>query len=1142
MNSKRKRLQRLHDEKSFNLDDEEVLLDSSLRKGGTSKGRKITANEDNARLGRVTSTNPQNSSRKAFNHPLDMESFPDKSGNIFSIEIPSPSSSDHSKKPTMREAIPGKANRKRYRANSYFSDGTRRVDFVLAYDLAEDSTRNNSVDEDEEPSSGASKSSPERHSDKRRIFETNLQLLGLEVEYASGLHTNTHFVLIHAPFQVLLKQAEVMNIKMPVHQNDIRKHTNLMDGAVNMFLRRFKFLDFDEKVKKRIDPPDYFTQPFVEQHLNCFINYEDEKSFFSYCDRSRMVYDLLIRTRYDRGEKNKFRFGIERLIQGGSYSAAYPLHDEIKYHDRDVNYDTCSDRQLLWETWVKQENVCKYQPLNLIKNYFGTKIGFYFAWLGYYTRFLYVISILGVFCVFYGVLSMSEDVPSNDICGEDGIGAKILICPVCEKYCDFTPLSSSCIYAKLTYVFDNGATIFFAAVMSIWATLFLECWKRYHAELAYKWNVLDYEREQEVMRPEFQYRQGKFKTNPVTQQKEPYVPTIEKILRIMGSGVAVLFFLCLVVALVLGIIAYRAIVMHVFFTVEDNEFLQSKAVLVTSVTAAIINLVFILIMNYFYNILALKLTNLECPRTQTDFDNSYALKVFLFQFINFYSSLFYIAFIKGRFSGIPEYDNDRFKSEVSGIRIFGQRLEECDPSGCMVELVIQLFIIMCGKQIFNGFMELAYPIITNWFRKWRLRLPETKKQRTIRLRQESQRDIIDGKASHMPLFERDYFLNPVWEQFLFDEYLEMVIQFGFVTLFVAAFPLAPLFALLNNILEIRLDAYKFIVTTRRPTPQIARNIGIWMTILDLLSNVAVLCNAFVIAFTSDFIPKLYYYLVKHTMYGYIDDSLSYFDSSDIDVRNSNFHNVSVCRYRDLRLPPCHLGLEGQCADDYSLQNKWWSILAFRLIFVLVFEIVVLSIKAIFAYIIPDMPTKVVVQLQRERYLARQAILQRTDTVSSRFSPDSNKIVNGRETSLCRSNDVEAVAYQPGQETKEETNRNPSPTEQRGLDNFRRLYSNRRQPSLSPRASRTNLSRMGDDARKNQSGNVSSSSSSLSPYHFTVDYPQHMQQPTSITIQTVEPIEMDAVPLDPVTRSGIKSSKSKSDSPTDSYYSAKGTPK
>ncbi len=32
---------------------------------------------------------------------------------------------------------------------------------------------------------------------------------------------------------------------------------------------------------------------------------------------------------------------------------------------------------------------------------------------------------------------------------------------------------------------------------------------------------------------------------------------------------------------------------------------------------------------------------------------------------------------------------------------------------------------------------------------------------------------------------------------------ETVIQYGFITLFVAAFPLAPFFALLNNILEIR---------------------------------------------------------------------------------------------------------------------------------------------------------------------------------------------------------------------------------------------------------------------------------------------------------------------------------------------------
>lgn len=34
------------------------------------------------------------------------------------------------------------------------------------------------------------------------------------------------------------------------------------------------------------------------------------------------------------------------------------------------------------------------------------------------------------------------------------------------------------------------------------------------------------------------------------------------------------------------------------------------------------------------------------PRTQTEYEDSFTLKMFLFQFINFYSSLIYIAFFK----------------------------------------------------------------------------------------------------------------------------------------------------------------------------------------------------------------------------------------------------------------------------------------------------------------------------------------------------------------------------------------------------------------------------------------------------------------------------------------------------------------
>lgn len=74
------------------------------------------------------------------------------------------------------------------------------------------------------------------------------------------------------------------------------------------------------------------------------------------------------------------------------------------------------------------------------------------------------------------------------------------------------------------------------------------------------------------------------------------------------------------------------------------------------------------------------------------------------------------------------------------------------------------------------------------------------------------------------------------------QFLISVLQFGFITIFVAAFPLAPLFALLNNWVEIRLDAQKFVCETRRPVADRAQDIGVWFTILDSMAQLAVISN------------------------------------------------------------------------------------------------------------------------------------------------------------------------------------------------------------------------------------------------------------------------------------------------------------
>ena len=70
--------------------------------------------------------------------------------------------------------------------------------------------------------------------------------------------------------------------------------------------------------------------------------------------------------------------------------------------------------------------------------------------------------------------------------------------------------------------------------------------------------------------------------------------------------------------------------------------------------------------------------------------------------------------------------------------------------------------------------------------------------------------------------------------------LFLVLQYGFVTMFVAAFPLAPFFALLNNLVEIRLDAVNFIHNFRRPAAERAEDIGAWYGILATLTTVGVI--------------------------------------------------------------------------------------------------------------------------------------------------------------------------------------------------------------------------------------------------------------------------------------------------------------
>ena len=59
--------------------------------------------------------------------------------------------------------------------------------------------------------------------------------------------------------------------------------------------------------------------------------------------------------------------------------------------------------------------------------------------------------------------------------------------------------------------------------------------------------------------------------------------------------------------------------------------------------------------------------------------------------------------------------------------------------------------------------------------------------------------------------------------------LFQAIQWGYIVLFSASFPLAPAVALLNNVIEIRGDAWNHLSNYQRPFPAAARDLGSWYT-------------------------------------------------------------------------------------------------------------------------------------------------------------------------------------------------------------------------------------------------------------------------------------------------------------------------
>ena len=121
---------------------------------------------------------------------------------------------------------------------------------------------------------------------------------------------------------------------------------------------------------------------------------------------------------------------------------------------------------------------------------------------------------------------MFGDKVSNEICNSN---KTIIMCPHCDENCDFWYLSETCSYSKVNHLLDNNFTVFFSIVMSVWASVYLELWKRYASAIVHRWGMIGFSSQTEFPRSAYltklktTKRKTKMQFNVITKQVEPAV-------------------------------------------------------------------------------------------------------------------------------------------------------------------------------------------------------------------------------------------------------------------------------------------------------------------------------------------------------------------------------------------------------------------------------------------------------------------------------------------------------------------------------------------------------------------------------------------------------------------------------------------
>ncbi|XP_011806368.1 PREDICTED: anoctamin-10 isoform X1 [Colobus angolensis palliatus] len=389
----------------------------------------------------------------------------------------------------------------------------------------------------------------------------------------------------------------------------------------------------------------------------------------------------------------------------------------------------------LEDTWYTRFAL-KYQPIDSIRGYFGETIALYFGFLEYFTFALIPMAVIGL--PYY--LFVWEDY---------------------DKY------------------------VIFASFNLIWSTVILEVWKRGCADMTYRWGTLLMKRKFEEPRPGFH---GVLGINPITGKEEPLYPSYKRQLRIYLVSLP---FVCLC-------LYFSLYVMMIYFDLEVwalglHENSGSEWTSVLLYVPSIIYAIVIEIMNRLYRYAAEFLTSWENHRLESAYQNHLILKVLVFNFLNCFASLFYIAFV------------------LKDMKLLRQSLAT----------------LLITSQILNQIVESLLPY---WLQR--------KHGVRVKRKMQALKADIDATLHEQVILEKEMgtYLGT------FDDYLELFLQFGYVSLFSCVYPLAAAFAVLNNFTEVNSDALKMCRVFKRPFSEPSANIGVWQLAFETMSVISVVTN------------------------------------------------------------------------------------------------------------------------------------------------------------------------------------------------------------------------------------------------------------------------------------------------------------